>query len=180
MKIRIIEPGMTNMTGDFGPVPFIDGISTRDVTSIEAARLAGLVAIETVEEAPRNPSAAQQVIDSRCIPMDEDMKTDRMKMIPDAKKVWTRGELEAIADKDGLNGLREIGQTLNVKANSIPKIIEAILKAQEPPVKIVEPVKSGSETVTAQGPANPAPAPAAAPNSDPAADDLDKLMRDLG
>jgi hypothetical protein len=42
---------------------------------------------------------------------------------------WTREALEAIADKDGINGLRKIGEEMNVRATSIRQLIELSLKA---------------------------------------------------
>ena len=136
MKIRIIEPGSERFTGDFGPVPFLDGVSTRDVTAREAGLLAGLIRCETVEDAPRNPSMSQQIIDSHCVSMDAEMKGDSQRIIVDPKKKHTRGELEAIADKHGIEGLRPLGNELHVKGTSIVKLIEFILKAQEPVIEM--------------------------------------------
>ena len=39
-------------------------------------------------------------------------------------------ELESLADCDGIAGLRQIGNTLGVKAKGIVEMIEGILKAQ--------------------------------------------------
>jgi hypothetical protein len=144
MKIRIIQAGMENFTGDFGPVPFESGISSRDVTSLEAQRLAGLVQIETVEDQPRNPSMAQVIIDSHTTPMDAEMTAGETKVIQDPVKAYTREELEAIADRDGIEGLRPIGNSLHVKSNSIVKLIEAILRAQQPaPRDVSQPTSQG-------------------------------------
>lgn len=46
------------------------------------------------------------------------------------KVTYTRAQLEAIADKRGINGLREIGEPLEVKGRSIPELITKILEAQ--------------------------------------------------
>lgn len=43
----------------------------------------------------------------------------------------TREELEAIADEKGISGLREIGNELGVKSNSIEDLIGKILAAQK-------------------------------------------------
>ncbi|SSD93422.1 Uncharacterised protein [Klebsiella quasipneumoniae] len=43
---------------------------------------------------------------------------------------FTREELESIADCEGIAGLRQIGNTLGVKAKGIVEMIEGILKAQ--------------------------------------------------
>jgi hypothetical protein len=47
-----------------------------------------------------------------------------------AGKVWTRAELEAVADKDGIKGLRDVATPMGVKGVAIPKLIDDILAAQ--------------------------------------------------
>lgn len=44
---------------------------------------------------------------------------------------YTREQLEAIADKTGLKGLREIGDKMSIKGKSIPELIDRILKDQK-------------------------------------------------
>ena len=46
-------------------------------------------------------------------------------------KIYTEAELEAIADKDGMSGLREIGNKIDAKGNSIDKLIIKILQKQK-------------------------------------------------
>lgn len=43
---------------------------------------------------------------------------------------YTRGQLEIVADQEGISGLREIGKGLDVKSNSIEDLIVKILGAQ--------------------------------------------------
>lgn len=45
-------------------------------------------------------------------------------------EIHTRETLEAIADKSGLRGLREIGEKVGVKGKSIPELIKNILNKQ--------------------------------------------------
>lgn len=45
-------------------------------------------------------------------------------------KVWTREELEAIADAEGIKGLREVGTPMGAKNTSISKLIDEILAVQ--------------------------------------------------
>lgn len=42
-------------------------------------------------------------------------------------EIYTREQLEAVADKVGLRGLREIGDKIEVRGKSIPELIERIL-----------------------------------------------------
>jgi len=45
-------------------------------------------------------------------------------------RIWTRAELEAIADDDGIAGLREVGDILQVKGRSIEELMTAIMTKQ--------------------------------------------------
>jgi len=45
-------------------------------------------------------------------------------------RVWSLSELEAIADSEGISGLREVGDILNVKGRSIGDLIQNILSKQ--------------------------------------------------
>jgi len=156
MKIRLIESGFEKMTGWFGPVEFKDGVSVDDVTQVQANRLASLVRIETVEDAPKNPSVAQQIIDSQSWQMDAKMSREVVPQpIPEEKKKWTREELEALADKDGIEGLRPIGTSLNVKSNSIVTLIAKILHAQAPQVAQTPVAETGQEAVSIEMPVDP-------------------------
>ena len=46
------------------------------------------------------------------------------------RPAYTREELEGVADESGISGLREIGNALNARSNSIEGLIDAILSAQ--------------------------------------------------
>jgi len=45
-------------------------------------------------------------------------------------RVWSLSELEAIADSEGISGLREVGDLLEVKGRSIGDLIQSILAKQ--------------------------------------------------
>ena len=45
-------------------------------------------------------------------------------------RVWSLSELEAIADANGISGLREVGDVLKVKGRSIGDLIQSILSSQ--------------------------------------------------
>lgn len=134
MKIKLTEPGWETYTGDLGPIPFENGVSTREVNALEASRIANVVRVENVADGS-NPSTSQLVLESQCIRMDGDMVRDVVSGVQSsgaetANKVYTNAELEEIADRDGINGLRKIGDTLGVKAQGIAKLIALILEAQ--------------------------------------------------
>lgn len=147
MKIKITEAGWTNFTGDFGTVAFENGLSVEDVSPMEATMLAGLVQIEC--EDGSNPSVSQRVLESIDMPMDGDMVynassgtvTVGAEATPEStqKTLYSYEQLAKIADEGGINGLREIGETMGVKSNSIASLITAILDKQ-----------SGDTTVAAE------------------------------
>ncbi|EPE2648731.1 hypothetical protein KW516_19120 [Vibrio fluvialis] len=62
---------------------------------------------------------------------DESQEDEEPATEPAESGEYTREQLEAIADKRGLKGLREIGDKLSIKGKSIPELIERILKGQK-------------------------------------------------
>lgn len=125
MKIKITQPGWEGFTGYFGPVEFKDGLSTYDVSKSEAQLVAALVATETEEGT--DPSVAQQIIDMQGVPA----PVETVVSVEDTQKQdiqrYTAEELAEIADKQGIKGLRAIGDQLGVKGNSIAELISKIL-----------------------------------------------------
>lgn len=62
MKIRILDPGFANLTGPFGTVEFVDGVSVEEVSKAEAARLGTILKIEDADNGV-NPSVTQHMVD---------------------------------------------------------------------------------------------------------------------
>lgn len=77
---------------------------------------------EKVKSAPIEVEAPKSVVD----PTDDDSDDDT----PEVEGKYTQEQLEKIADKTGLKGLREVGEKVGAKGKSIPDLIERILKAQ--------------------------------------------------
>lgn len=129
LKLKITERGWAGFTGDFGPVSFVDGVSVREVTEIEAFRLSNLIQIETLEGV--NPSSSQQNLDSQSLLMASGMDH---KAIEEAVKrtvhVYSRTDLESIAEQDGIGGLRTIATPMGISGRSINALIDAILAYQ--------------------------------------------------
>lgn len=152
-KIRLTEPGFENYGGQMGLLNFVDGLSTDDVDIRKAIRLSAVMLCEW--EDGTSPSITQSLLDNSDTPApmqssaqdgsqhDLEAKNIEVKaplaMVeqkqPPATALETkapaisREELEAVADKLGLKGLRTIGDPLGVKSNSIKELIAAILKA---------------------------------------------------
>lgn len=129
MKIKITEPGWAGFTGDFGMVDFVDGVSVDDVSRVEQSRLAGIIAIETVDGT--NPSASQALLDAHVKPA----AVQTLAHIVDTPavvetKVWTSDELAAVADKEGIKGIRAIAEPMGLKDNTIADLMAKILAHQ--------------------------------------------------
>jgi hypothetical protein len=139
MKIKMVQPGYEGFTGNFGGVEFVDGVSIADVAPMVATRIANVVRVENVEGGA-NPSASQAALDSYSKPMEL-----RPQDTPAPKpQKYTEAELEAIAGKEGIKGLRKISDPLGVKSNGIAELIALILKVQTPaePVEFLGEVPS--------------------------------------
>lgn len=141
MKIRIDEVGYENYTGVLGLVEFVDGVSINDVAEGEVNRMAAVLRVVSVDSEKQigalvDYATISQVgferegvlvtgADATVGFVDVDTK------IPQgpATETYTQEELEALADKEGINGLRAIADPLNVKDTSIKGLIGSILNA---------------------------------------------------
>ena len=131
MKIKIVEPGWETFSEYLGFTLFKDGESVEDVSPAEAARLASIVRIETLEG--RNPSPAQMILDNWSGPMivatTDTADAAKVALLAAPAKSWTQEELSAIADEKGIKGLREIGDGLGLKGTGIADLIAKIVEA---------------------------------------------------
>jgi hypothetical protein len=132
MKIKLVQPGWETFSDLLGFTLFKDGVSVEDVSPAEAARLASIVSIETLDG--KNPSPAQMILDTWSGPMAIATTGTADSVVAPAvvAKVWVEADLAAVADKSGIKGLREIADPLGVKANSIPDLIAKIVAATKP------------------------------------------------
>ena len=135
MKLRIVEPGWINFSGDFGGVEFVDNVSVREVSEREAFSLSNLVRIETLEGS--NPSSSQQQLDIVHLAMDAETFAEGSEspqsFAPAASiqvQQYDRDALQAIADSKGIEGLRAIAGPLGLQGKSINGLISSILNAQ--------------------------------------------------
>ncbi|QFZ84617.1 hypothetical protein GFK26_18495 [Variovorax paradoxus] len=129
MKLKITEPGWANFTGDFGMVAFVDGVSVDDVPKVQAASLAGLIAIETLEGGV-NPSASQILLDAHHAGVKVEAPPVHIPETPAADKIWTAEELAAIADAKGMKGIREVADPMGLKDNSVNVLMTKIIAHQ--------------------------------------------------
>lgn len=156
MQVKITDPGFAGFTGHFGTVWFNDGVSEH-ISGAEAERLGCIVKCETL--AGVNPSATQRMVDIQNKNLDELMAegkgivgADRGQVqspqsnqtvsgatAAEAQKTpagikpslnFTREQLEALADSEGIVGLRNIGTQHGVKGRSIAEIINELMQIQ--------------------------------------------------
>lgn len=145
--VKLVQPGFETFTGDFGQVVFKDGVSVEPLTQRHVDRLAACLKIAITDEdgeeiqggvaarlvggatirAEVASTLARQTEEEKVI---EGILRPKLANASTPTKRYTLEELEAIASKDGIAGLRPIGKDWNVKARAIPDLIEAILTSQ--------------------------------------------------
>lgn len=153
-KIRLIGPLFEGYSGYLGPVLFEKGVSVEKVQRNQAIHISHGFSVEALND----DGEAVFRIHGGMIPATANMfvvkdlpvaKVSEKAPVVEAKNEtdgaddhtgsepvtettkYTREELEAIADKSGLQGLRDIGDAIGVKAKSIPALIDKILSKQE-------------------------------------------------
>jgi hypothetical protein len=133
-NLRITEPGWEGYSGPLYGVMFADGLSVEPATPMIASLIAGNIRVE--DDEGKNPSDSQAILDSRDVSMDAEMPIENITGVVSAVTIpgvdgrpYTREELEAVAAEKGIEGLRDIVGEQDVKANSIVKLIENMLKA---------------------------------------------------
>lgn len=150
-KIKIVEAGYDKFTGEFGQIEFVDGVSVYPVSERDAARLGAFVRIEKEdgeqagdnvkhvagydlqveqEQLLRNAAEPKAAVEGENAPESTEAAVAPAAAVVELKK-YTREELGAIADQQGLEGLREIGNQFGVKAVSIAKLIDLIVEKQQ-------------------------------------------------
>lgn len=155
-RLRIAQKGWENFNGDFGQVIFKDGVSLEEVGQVQYDRIATQIHVVCADSGAQL-GPGQRHLDAKPIsaPMiDHSKSAGSQKNVPVAgeeeksTKLYSREELYRVIDESGIQGLREIGAPLGVKARSIPELVSVILQAQkvlaakqageEPPAEDVE------------------------------------------
>jgi hypothetical protein len=148
-KLKIVQAGWGGFTGHFGSVEFQDGVSVESLDRRQIDFLAGIVSCEIVNEDPGQPNEvagiAHRLIGGAAIPLEvleplpratdaeiaAEMKAEMNKRgIPPTQEFFTKEQLEAIAEKEGIEALRKIAKPWNVRDRKISNLIIEILKAQ--------------------------------------------------
>jgi hypothetical protein len=144
VKVKIVEKGWETFSDNIGGVDFVDGVSVREITEYEIARIAGSIQVVNLETGKQLNDAATlsdnigTVLEPRPDASVITQKQFDQLNANDAPtkpeivgaKVYTNDELLKIADEKGIQGLRDIAAPLGVKGRAIPELIENILAAQ--------------------------------------------------
>lgn len=145
--LKMVQAGYLNYTGPIGAYEFVDGISTVMIPRNDRDRLSTAFQFvefteEGVDEIPAGV-AARMLSEGATLATSEEplqRQTDDEKKIEDASvqvaaettpTIYSREELEKIADKKGINGLRDIAERWNVKHRSILPLMALIEQAQD-------------------------------------------------
>lgn len=147
MKLRLTAPGFEEYNGQMGVIMFENGLSTTDVLPVDAIRIAGVMGAEWEDGSAANvgqmylnamdtPAPALQEQRGKSEEVRESAHAQRHEkaevkdvIVTAQPALYTREQLAAIADKDGIAGLRDIGAEFGVKGNSINGLIDGIMKA---------------------------------------------------
>lgn len=154
MKLRLTQPGYETYTGQMGTVFFEDGMSTADVKPNDAVRMAAQflcawedgttasVAQSILDHAHATTGTVKQEVNADQALREEARHAATLRdveiPVPGAvsasaittAKHYTAAELSDIADKDGIKGLRVIGDALGIKSNSISEMVRMIQDKQ--------------------------------------------------
>lgn len=146
-RVRLAEPGWAGYNGFVGTVLFENGISVDLVSFREQQILGGIMRLESADENETGTQLgpAAELLRSRDIDADHERVAATAQGVPVgehgeirlAVERYTREELEEIADRRGITGLRDIAAPYGVKGRSITELINEILQAQnagDPPL----------------------------------------------
>lgn len=154
--IKLVEPGFEGYTGRLSRIDFVNGVSVESMPMRDAERLGNNMKI--VDAATGDPlsmtrrmaeseskTAAQLGIEvAVLVPIVRDDSGEAKAVEPEAKQKavippksepkiydYTREQLEEIADKTGITGIREFSKQYGINGRSIVEIIESLLTIKE-------------------------------------------------
>ena len=155
MQVRITDPGFANLTGLLGSVQFVDGVS-ENISNAEAERLGCIIKCETLEgvnpsatqrmidvkgrgvddlvKAGKGVSGATQPNSAQAAPVveekvEEKVEVEQPQVAGPASLVFnfTQEQLEALADSQGIAGLRSFAEPYGIKGRAIAEIITELM-----------------------------------------------------
>lgn len=143
MHIRLTQPGWETYTGQVGVIDFVDGLSTDDVSTKDATRLAAVVNCKWEEsEKPVSPTELLlhvQNVEAPIIPERERGEDEQVVSEPVEPQATQEPEVpavqvpkismdkvEALIAAEGINGLRKLAEPLGIKGRSVADLLAAL------------------------------------------------------
>lgn len=148
---RLASEGFKDYTGIFGGVQFENGVTNDALTLRQVNNIGGILVLEKVlsngdffQVGPHSTDPvsidyirhlaeetsiayeATLVVNKDAYVSVDPITLVETPVVSNAK--YTREELELIADKTGISGLREISDSYGIKARSVAEIINALLE----------------------------------------------------
>jgi predicted xylose isomerase-like sugar epimerase len=141
VRIRLLNDTLKTLNGAFGTYTFTNGVSELMLRR-EAERLSMITTVEFIdaenlwERKSRERGAMNAAVvaakpsEDESVVEVEQVQDAPAEAVQEAKKRYAVEDLEAIADKDGIRGLRDVGDSFGVRATSIRQMIDLIMQAQ--------------------------------------------------
>lgn len=136
-RVRIVQKNMTTYSGPIGAHNFTDGKSDTALSYHEYMSLGACMAIVPLDQKSEKKilTPASVMVDRTATSESEFVKkfNDGTVFLEADKedREYSREELEEIAQKSGLPGVREIARKFNCTGRSISDCINAIIEAQK-------------------------------------------------
>jgi hypothetical protein len=155
--LKIVSNGWQGFNGQLNIITFKDGVSTEPVPPRVADRIAASVRVvqcdaegnegeESVnvgiqhrlisEAASRAPVAKPLSLQTEADKKMEARLDAARSLTAPIDKLFTRVDLEKLADEQGIKGLRDVGKAWEITGRSIPEVIDKILAAQAEYIKL--------------------------------------------
>lgn len=146
--LKIVSKGFETYTGNFGPVTFENGVSIEPVPKMFADRIAAATQVvwidengETIEDASvahrliRDSAMRAPVLEELPRQTEEEKKAEQrtqlLKVVDaDQMQIYSRNDLIALVEKDGVKALRLVGDKWKVKHKQALALIDMILERQ--------------------------------------------------
>lgn len=130
-RLRLIGKGFEKYTGAIGVTQFVEGLSVGTPHQMDVHRLTCTIGARWDDGSASSVGEGYEAAKNAPAPtVEEQVAADNAAAAAAAGPgvTYTQEQLAAIADKDGIAGLRQIAEPLGVKANSIKALIDGIIK----------------------------------------------------
>ena len=148
-KVKITAKGWEGFNGNFCSHDFVGGVSVDALPRLIIDRVAAIIQCELIDDTGADAGQAGAtarlvsltdvtvpILDPLRVMTEAEAEAERQQAIatalsaPSNVTIYTKDQLEVIASKEGINGLRAIGDKWGVKGRSINQVAFEILRAQ--------------------------------------------------